>query len=246
MSMSSVPSSSLWSDALAGNRDAFEDAIAPHQEVLLEAARRLVELQRSEGDLHPDDLTPEELVGETLLRAYETRARYDAGRMGMRAWLLGIQHRALARVIHDENAYAARKAVSLNAELPIDPSANAVEEGFWEFHQPDDVDTYSELVAGSMPEDITITEAGSDALTENEINLVADAQIDVRHGTLLVLHDEFDLSLSETAQILDASLKDTAETLGRARATLRAYVGSVNPPDAPEDATDSYTGDPIP
>ena len=62
-----------WTRALTGDRDAFDEAIAPYQDTLLAAARRQVDVQRRIRRLSADGLTPEELVGETLVRAYDGR-----------------------------------------------------------------------------------------------------------------------------------------------------------------------------
>ena len=44
---------------------------------------------------------------------------------------------------------------------------------------------------------------------------------------------------------MDASLKDTAENLNLARASIRERIGSAPLPSDPDDAVDSYTGDPV-
>ena len=179
------------------------------------------------------------------MRAWENRTRFDPDAMGFRAWLLGVQHRALARVLRRETRYTQAKGLSLNAEVPATEAADAVEEALYEFRQPFEVVTYADLVAGTEPIDVDFDPAGNEPLTDREREALANAGLDADATEALVLHDEFDLTVSEVAQILDASLKDTAESLNLARASVRERLGSAVLPERPRDATDSYTGDPV-
>jgi RNA polymerase sigma-70 factor (ECF subfamily) len=245
------PDDALWRRALDGDRDAFEEALAPLQDDLLRFARRQLTLQRRLGQLRPDELTPEELAGEGLVAAYDRRDRFDGKKMRLRAWLFGLQHRALVRVLRREARYAARNAISLNEEVPQNESQDAVEESLYEFRQPFDVTTYENLIAGSAPADVEITFDGGaharERLTPEELAFIEREDMDLpseaRHAALF--HDEFELSLPEVAQILDASLKDTAEALELARTTLRQQVGSIEEFAEDGDDIDSYTGEPI-
>jgi DNA-directed RNA polymerase specialized sigma24 family protein len=250
------PAAESWRRALDGDRDAFEEALAPYTDDLRSAARRQLEVERDVVTDEPVDgasavdLTPDELVGETLLRAWDLRNRFDGDRMGFRAWLLGLQTRSLARFAQRENRYAQRKAISFDEELPTNEDQDAVGEQFYEFRQPFDVDTYEEVIVGEEPAD---PEIGSRKRPVDEADLsdedreaLGDASFraEVRQAT--VLHDEFDVTLPETAQILDASLKDTAAYLGLAREGLLARLGSTDDDHDDDPAVDSYTGDPLP
>ena len=242
------PSAETWRRALDGDRDAFNDALAPHLDTLRQAAERQLAVERDlvTGDPTgpgPVDLTPDELVGETMVRAWDRRERFDGDRMGMRAWLLGLQTRTLARVSRRENRYADRKVISLDDELPVNPAQDAVEEDFYEFRQPFDVDTYEEVIPGSEPDDVTALDGD---LTDDERDALADARFDADAAQAVVLHDEFEVSLSEVAQILNASLKDAAAEMNLAREGLLARMGSADDGHDDDPAVDSYTGDPLP
>ena len=237
----------LWARAQTGDRDAYESAVAPYQDALMTAARRQVDVARATGDLAETALTPEELVGETLVRAYDLRDRYDADAMGMRAWLLGLQTRSLARLRRADALYAERKAISLDAPVPTGEDQDAVGESFFEFRQPYDVTTYEELFAGSAPADVELSQdrLAEARLSDRERDALADAELSAEGRDAVLLHDEFELSLAETAQILDASLKDTAEAVNAARVTLRQRLGSTEDLAGDDPTTDSYTGDAI-
>ncbi len=249
--MTDHPATEAWRRALDGDRDAFEEALSPYLDTLQQAAERQLAVERDLVSGEPAagervvDLTPSELVGETLLRAWDRRERFDGGRMGFRAWLLGLQTRSLARYAQREDRYAQRKAISLDQEVPTNEDQDAVGEQFYEFRQPFDVDTYEEIVAGSEPADPEI-DRSLDGLSDADRAALADAsfQAEARQG--VILHDEFEVSLPEVAQILDASLKDTAASLGLAREGLLARLGSTDDPRDDDPAVDSYTGDPLP
>ena len=252
--------SDAWRRALTGDRDAFNEALAPHNETLLSAARRQVKVQRRAGVLDRDDLTPEELVGETLVAAYDRRQSYDADHLPMRAWLLGLQTRTLQRLARAEALHDARTPISLDDPVPVDESLDAVEEAFYEFRMPFDAETYGDYVPGSIASDASPAEQGTSDLTDDDDNpdgptdgrapnaLTPDAQADRlgRAAQAALLHDEFDLSLAEVASIFDESLKDTAENMNLARAGLLERMGSDRDYSGEDPATDSYTGSPLP
>jgi DNA-directed RNA polymerase specialized sigma24 family protein len=246
-----APDDSLWQRALNGDRDAFEAVIVPLHDDLMRFARHQVNLQRRLGRLQRDELTPEELMGEGLVAAYERRAHFDAARLPFRSWLLGLQHRALARIMRREARYASRKAISLDAEVPQNETQDAVEEALYEFRMPYDVTTYENLIPGSAPADVEIrldqNGHSVEQLSEEERAYLEREDIDLSAEVrqVALFHDEFELTLPEVAQILDYSLKDTAEALNLARTSLREQIGSVEELDDPDDAIDSYTGDPV-
>ena len=241
MSAPALPADA-WRRALSGDRDAFEEALAPFQTDLHEAAARLLAVERdpvdgTPTDQDPVDITPEELVGETLLRAWEHRDHFDGDRMSFRAWLLGLQSRSLDRYTRREARYTDRKAISLDEEIPTNEGQDAVEEQFYEFRQPFDVDTYEEIFAETSGADEPL-------LGEDDLDRLGVAEADARRAA--VLYDEFDLSLPEVAQIVDASLKDTAALMNLAREGLLPRLGSTDDAHDDDPARDSYTGDPLP
>lgn len=239
-----TPDTDLWQRALDGDRDAFEEALAPHQDTLVDAARRKISARLAQGDLRERMLTPEELAGATLVRAFDNRTRYNPDQMSLRAWLLGIQYRELNRIVRDERNYDTQKAISLDAEVPIQ-EVDGVEEEFYEFHQPFDVTTYEEMIPSQQPADIEIDPRGR-SLTQDELDYLEASGLVGEQRHIIEFHDEFELSLPEIAQIMEYSLQDTAEALGEARVHLRHYIGSTDANVvADDDPIDSYTGEPI-
>ena len=246
------PNAETWRRALAGDRDAFNDALAPHIDTLRSAAERQLEVERDpitdapEPDQEVVDLTPDELVGETMVRAWDLRERFDGDRMSFRAWLLGLQTRSLAKVTRRQDRYDRRKVVSLDERLPTGEDQDAVGEQFYEFRQPFDVDTYEEVMASTTPEDPTVAGLEDAGLSDDERALLSDATFRAEARQAAILHDEFEVGLSDVAQILDASLKDTAAFMNLARGGMLERFGSVDDAHDDDPATDSYTGDPLP
>lgn len=239
------PPDGLWARALNGDRDAFEEALAPHHDTLMDASRRKIAARIDEGELREGALTPEELVGETMIRAYSHRNSFEPEQMSLRAWLLGIQYRTLNRLVRAEHDYNDQKALSLDAEVPTNEDYDAVEEDFYEFRQPFDVTTYDELIPSQQPNDVEIDPRGR-SLTQEELDYLEASGLAAEQRHLIEFHDEFELSLSEIAQIMEYSLQDTAEALNEARMHVRHYIGSTDVTDVAEDERiDSYTGEPI-
>ena len=238
------PSAELWQRALDGDRDAYEEALAPYRDLLLRAARRRIAAHVADGDLNEHALNAEELADETFLRAFDGRHHYDPDRMSFRAWLLGLQLRTLNRLARAEQDYARQKAISLDAEVPASAEQDAVEEEFYEFHQPFDVTTYDEVIPSQQPDDVEIDLRAP--LSPEELDSLEASGLEADRRQIVEFHDEFELTLPEVAQILEYSLQDTAEALGEARVHLRQYIGSTDEDAvADDDPIDSYTGEPI-
>jgi RNA polymerase sigma-70 factor (ECF subfamily) len=241
-----APDPQQWAEALAGDRDAFEACVAPLQDFVLRAAHRQVAVERELGRLRVDHLTPEELYGETLVRAWDGRAGFEGGALSFRGWLLGLQHRALVRLGADERRYEDRKAISLDEEVPTNAAQDHVEETMYEFRDPLDVVTYEELIPGSNPDDVELD------MSERNGRMGAAEQAFVQ-GTdldpsprIALFHGEFEIPMEEVQQILSDQLNDMAEDYNLARTPLRERIGSTEDFADNDPKVDSYTGDPLP
>ena len=212
------------SDPIFESKDAFEEAVAPHLEALDKAARRSLKFYHRQGHLQPRDLTPEEVVGETLIRAWEHR-RQRPPKMPLRSWLLGTQFRVLRGLVRRQVRYRRDKAVSLDAPLPTDPGAHPagddVQEWFYAWYQPDALLVWEDVIPAQRPVDYEIS------LDDD----VLPTEPDSYH--VLMMHDEFEMALPEVAFSLGRTLDETAELLDQARATLHERM--IGEQDAPLD-----------
>jgi len=142
----------LWLATLRGDRNAFQRLISPHFDELFAAARRDIRYHSAVGDLREDEISPEELVGETLLRAWRDRYRRPQG-LDIRPWLLGLQFRVLTRIVRQEQLLRKLVAVSLEAPVPAEPIYDD-DESFWEWHQPDEMLRWEDVVAAEVAAEV--------------------------------------------------------------------------------------------
>lgn len=135
-----------WPRCLDGDRDAFHSLISPYLDELFAAAQRDIRYHTAVGDLREGDLSAEELVGETLLRAWRDR-RARPQLLGLRAWLLGLQFRVLMRIVRQEQLLRRLISVSLEEHAP-EPPIYHDDEGFYEWFQPDEEVRWEDILAG--------------------------------------------------------------------------------------------------
>ncbi|WP_456425031.1 RNA polymerase sigma factor [Rhodocaloribacter sp.] len=194
---------------LDGDRLAFNRLVEPFLEELLSAARRDLGYHRFRGEPAARDITAEELVGETLLRAWASRHERPEG-VSLRAWLLGTQHRVLRKLIERPRWERDLWAISLDEPLPPEPLYDD-EESFWEWYQPDDIERWEDVFPDNLPnpeEDFLLKETETYPL-----------EVDERQA--LLLFDEHKLSMIEVAYALGVTVERAAEMVHNARRRIR-------------------------
>jgi RNA polymerase sigma-70 factor (ECF subfamily) len=192
-----------------GDRFAFNRLVEPFLEELLTAARRDLGYHRFRGEPAARDITAEELVGETLLRAWASRHERPEG-VSLRAWLLGTQHRVLRKLIERPRWERDLWAISLDEPLPPEPLYDD-EESFWEWYQPDDIERWEDVFPDTLPnpeEDFLLKETETYPL-----------EVDERQA--LLLFDEHKLSMIEVAYALGVTVERAAEMVHNARRRIR-------------------------
>lgn len=221
-----------WQEILdSGDEDRFQEVVRPHMDTLLRAAEHDLAYYVTQGYLHQDDLTAEEVTGEALIYAWDHRQRRPE-KMSLRGWLLGSQYRVLQAMVEQTKSYREEKAISLDEPIPEEPNDpdDAVQEQFWEWYQPDIQITWEDVVPSYEPVDYEVPLSA----THETFELDPDS----RH--VLMMHDEFEMSLPEVAFIMGNQVNETAERLQQARATLHERMvdqplrEEVTPPAPPE------------
>lgn len=199
-----------------GDEAAFQKAIKPELETLTTAAKQALAFYAAQGHIHLGDLTPEEVVGETMIYAWQHRERRPAP-MSLRGWLLGTQYRVLRGLVHRIEGYREDKVLSLDAPIPTDPSTfratDDTQEWFWEWYQPDAVLTWEDVTPQDEP--VTIDAPLNQDLTPD--------RTETYHA--LMLHDEFEMPMQEVAFTMGRSINAVAELVDQARVTFRERLG---------------------
>jgi RNA polymerase sigma-70 factor (ECF subfamily) len=199
----------------SGDEKAYRELVRPHMTTLIDAARHDLDYYIDQGYLQVQDFTPEEVVGEALIQAWDHRqSRPD--KMTLNGWLLGNMYRTLRLMVEKERAYDQDKAISLDAPVIEDGDENAVGEQFWEWYQPDASLEWEDVIPANEPVDIEVPLYA----TRESFNLNPDS----RH--VLIMHDEFEMDISEVASVMNRQVKEIKELLDEARASLRERIGS--------------------
>ena len=158
----------------------------------------------------------EDLVQETLMRAWNKRETYE-GRAGLRAWLYRIATNACI------DAARARAARHKSEEESAGPPYSRFP---WMQPYPD------ALLDAAVPED---AQPDARAVSRDTIELAflgAVQSLPPKQRAVLILRDVLDFSASETAEILDDTTAAVNGALQRARATLERRRGTPNALDA--------------
>ena len=230
-----------WRDAMdADDREAFREAARPYMDRLITAARHDLDYYIEQGELRADDFTPEEIAGEALIYAWDHRDKRP-DQVSLQGWLLGTQHRLLRGMVRETLRYRDDKTLSLDEKIP--PEAQAEGDLVWyQYSFQDAALTWEDVTPASEPVDVTAP------LFTNEDTFHLDPE--ERHAVMM--HDEFEMDLTEVAFTMERSVQETAALLERARTSLHKRQGAAPtadnalsgtgeaPPAAPEDddATD--------
>ena len=168
----------------------------------------------------------EDLVQETLLRAWRGRAGFE-GRSLFRTWLyriatnlcLNALERAPRRIVPADIAPAA----------VFDPSAEVPSEPPWAPELP-----WLQPYPDALLEPVAPRESEPDAVvvTRETIELAYLAAIQhlpPRQRAILLLRDALDWSAAETAELLETSVASVTSALQRARSTMRTLQLAASP-----------------
>jgi RNA polymerase sigma-70 factor (ECF subfamily) len=195
----------LWRRAAAGDRDAFAAATMRYRrELEVHSYRMLGSLDEAE-----------DLVQETLLRAWRRRETY-AGRSTLRAWLYGIATNACLDALERRS----QRLLPYAAGPPSDPFATPPPASDTPWLEPYPDRLLDELV-DEQPE-LADTVAANETI--ELAFLVAIQQLPPRQRAVLILRDVVGWSARETAELLGGTVISTKSALQRARETLKEHL----------------------
>jgi RNA polymerase sigma-70 factor (ECF subfamily) len=169
----------------------------------------------------------EDLVQETLLRAWRGRAGFE-GRSLFRTWLYRIATNACLKVLER----APRRVMPQDIAPPVTATSDASgarAEPPWAPEIP-----WLQPYPDYRLEPTAPLETGPDAVvisreTIELVYLTAIQHLPPRQRAILILRDALDWSAEETAALLDTSVPSVNSALQRARATMRTRLPASRP-----------------
>ncbi|HVX44680.1 MAG TPA: sigma-70 family RNA polymerase sigma factor [Mycobacteriales bacterium] len=195
----------LWTAAVAGDRDAFATVTGRHRyELAVHCYRMLGSYEDAE-----------DVVQETLLRAWRKRATYR-GRSTIRAWLYGIATNACL----DQLGRRTRRLLPQTLTPPADPRTAplpASEIGWLEPYPDVLLDRADDPDAG--PEEVAVARE-----TIELAFLVAIQHLPPRQRAVLILRDVLGWSAREAAEVVGTTVVAANSALQRARSTLKQHL----------------------
>jgi RNA polymerase sigma-70 factor (ECF subfamily) len=202
--------------------EAFRSAVRPHLDTLRQAARDDLDYYANRGLIREDELLPDDIIGETLVYAWQHRVQRPDD-MRLRNWLLGMQHRVTRSLVDEIADYRRQKALSLDDEIPPDVRGRGFQERRQYGTQPEVNITWEDVTPGREPRDIEAP------LFTNRDTFGLDP--DTRH--VVMMHDEFDMPLADVAATMDRTVDETAALLEDARTTLRQKTDASDASETP-------------
>ena len=169
----------------------------------------------------------EDLVQETLLRAWRGRAGFE-GRSLFRTWLYRIATNVCLRALERTPKRVMPPDLGPSTTEPPD-EASATNEIPWLEPYPDHLLGQLGSAAGPHPAAPTEAEPDEAFVSRETIELAYLAAIQhlpPRQRAVLILRDVLDWSANETAALLETSVASVTSALQRARATMRAQLPS--------------------
>lgn len=192
-----------WRKVLAGDKDGFRHLIEPYLPELMAAAARELRYRRTVGDLRPQDLSADELVGETLARGWRDRARKPQN-LEVRPWLLGLLFKVLESIVRSERR--ARRLAGVSLEAPVEDETAAVEatdEEFWEWYQPDDITRWEDIIPAEDVQADDVSDDRTYQLTNEERQALV---LSVEHRLSVVeISSVMNLSPDRAVRLIDAA-----------------------------------------
>ena len=171
----------------------------------------------------------EDLVQETMLRAWKARDRYDSTRASVRTWLYRIATNACLTALAHRSRRPLPSGLGAPAEDAYAPPADADLDVPW-------LRPIADALVTPESADPAVVVAARASL---RLALIAGLQyLPARQRAVLILREVLDFPAAEVAEMLDTSVAAVKSTLQRARARLAEAApseedGDLAEPDEP-------------
>jgi ribosomal subunit interface protein len=200
-------------------RELFITAIQPHLKKLYNFVRREIGYHDANGDLIPGEVTPDEAIDETIVRAYEQLATRPP-KMELDRWLMKLA----MQYLHSEawrSRIERKKVAHIEEDIPETPPTEAVStlgDEILDFYQPDEDLKLEDIVPDievPLPEEAAERTELQDAIR----NALASLPGEWRKA--FVLHHVEGLSMTEVARVIGLPEAEIKRYIEFARANLR-------------------------
>ncbi len=193
----------------------FDRLVEAEMANLLQSARHEIAYYESVGDFPPGFMTPEELVAEAMIHAWDKWAEKPAG-MEPRAWLHAMLFQVADALAARQREIRQHEAVSLEQEIPqaplvIDPVYDD-DEQFYEWYQPDEALKWEDVI-GSI-------ELEPDLLAE--VIEQQPRRLELKERRCAMLHFRFGFSVEQICRIVQEKPEKVAAMLQHAREQVKA------------------------
>lgn len=122
--------SDVWDEILLGDRELFKEMTEPYVPTLINEARQYIKQERTKGNLPPDTLRAEELVGDALIQAW-IRRHGRSPHVSLKVWLSANLRWALHLIVEEERNWHQSKAVSLEEPAILKHAKTENDEWDW-------------------------------------------------------------------------------------------------------------------
>ena len=192
----------------------FED----HLPALYNFVRREVAYHVSVGDLHPDEVTADDIVAAVAVRAQREFVRKPESR-DIRGWLIELSLDEIEREVRRSSAEG-EPAVRIEDDVPETPPAQQVStlgDETLDFYQPDEDLKLEDVIPDGVPTPEDIVE--SHELQQVMAHTLARVPRAWRRAFVLRYIEDF--SVAEIARILGTTVQQVERELAQARGWLR-------------------------
>ena len=198
-----------WDDIVKGDKEAFDRLVEAEMANLLESARHEIAYYESTGDFPPGYITPEELVAEAMIQAWDHRAKKPKG-MEPRAWLHAMLFTAADALAARRREIQAHETVPLEEKLPdaplvTDPVYDDDEE-FYEWYQPDEALKWEDVIGSIDLEPDLLAEAIEKQPT----------RLELKQRRCAMLHYRFGFAFEQVCRIMQEKPQAVAQMLQQA------------------------------
>ena len=186
---------------------------------------RELRFRETNGSLRPGQISPEEVIDEAISRALDDHREQKPERVTLEPWLHRLSLRAIDRLMNQTRDENGSVALESQVRPGRDQSGTGSDEGWMQFHQPDEMLTNENMIADARttsPEDVAATD-----------EMVAMVEMALRHAKredreAFILFTMEGFTTHEISVIADRRPEEVRASIAAARDLLRKNFPSTS------------------